>query len=49
VGVIALEVDGVKFIVNVWVNPSDFMASKLALHEKIINDLVADGIKLPGM
>ena len=49
VGVIALEVDGVKFIVNVWVNPADFMASKLALHEKIINDLVADGIKLPGM
>jgi len=49
VGVVALEVDGVKFIVNVWVNPADFMASKLALHEKIINDLVADGIKLPGM
>jgi len=49
VGVVALEVDGVKFIVNVWVNPADFMASKLALHEKIINDLVAGGIKLPGM
>jgi small conductance mechanosensitive channel len=49
VGVVALEVDGVKFIVNVWVNPADFMTSKLALHEKIINDLVAGGIKLPGM
>lgn len=49
VGVSALEVDGVKFIVNVWVIPSDFTVSKLALHEKIINDLVAGGIKLPGM
>jgi small conductance mechanosensitive channel len=49
VGVVALEVDGVKFIVNVWVIPSDFMTTKLALHEKIINDLVAGGIKLPGL
>jgi small conductance mechanosensitive channel len=49
VGVVALEVDGVKFIVNVWVNPSDFMSTKLALHEKIINDLTAAGVKLPGM
>jgi len=49
VGVSALEVDGIKFIVNVWVNPADFTVSKLALHEKIINDLVSGGIKLPGM
>jgi len=49
VGVSALEVDGIKFIVNVWVNPADFTISKLALHEKIINDLVSGGIKLPGM
>jgi small conductance mechanosensitive channel len=49
VGVVALEVDGVKFVVNVWINPADFMVSKLALHEKIITDLVAGGIKLPGL
>lgn len=49
VGVVALEVDGIKYVVNVWVNPADFMISKLALHEKIINDLVAGGVKLPGM
>ncbi|WP_158989677.1 mechanosensitive ion channel family protein [Mucilaginibacter sp. L196] len=49
VGISALEVDGVKFVVNVWVNPSDFGTTRLALHEKIINDLVSGGIKLPGM
>ena len=49
VGVSALEIDGVKYIVNVWVNPSDFMSTKLALHEKIVNDLSTAGVKLPGM
>lgn len=49
VGVSGLEIDGVKFIVNVWVNPSDFLTAKLAMHEKIIKDLSAAGVKLPGM
>ena len=49
VGVSALEIDGVKFVVNVWVNPGDFGAAKLALQEKILNDLVTAGVKLPGM
>ena len=49
VGVSGLEIDGVKFVVNVWVNPGDFTVVRLALHENIINDLVAGGIKLPGM
>ena len=43
VGVSALEVDGIKFIVNVWVNPADFLVIKLALHEKIIQALETAG------
>lgn len=48
VGVSALEVDGIKFIVNVWVVPSDFLVVKLALHNKIIMALTKAGVKLPG-
>lgn len=49
VGVFALEIDGIKFTVRVWVKPSDFLASKLALQENVIKDLRAAGIKLPGV
>lgn len=49
VGVIALELDGIKFTVRVWVKPSNFLSSKLALQEKVITELRAAGIKLPGV
>ncbi|WP_183575271.1 mechanosensitive ion channel family protein [Mucilaginibacter sp. X5P1] len=49
VGISALEIDGVKFVVNAWVNPGDFGSVKLALQEKILNDLVTAGVKLPGV
>jgi small conductance mechanosensitive channel len=49
VGVSAMEVDGVKYLVNVWVGPADLLNVKLALHEKILIDLRAAEIKLPGM
>ncbi len=49
VSVSAFEVDGVKFIVNVWVAPGDFLTTKLGLHTKIAKDLRTAGIKLPGM
>ena len=48
VGVSALEIDGIKYIINVWVVPSDFLIVKLALHNKIINALANAGAKLPG-
>ena len=48
VGVSALEIDGIKFIINVWVNPADFLVAKLALQEKIVKELGAAGVKLPG-
>ncbi|MCC8425208.1 mechanosensitive ion channel family protein [Mucilaginibacter sp. UR6-11] len=49
VGVSALEVDGVKYMVNVWVAPADVLNTRLALHEKILIDLRAAAVKLPGM
>jgi small conductance mechanosensitive channel len=49
VGVSAMEVDGVKFIVNAWVVPGDYLTTKLALHAKIVKDLRTSGVKLPGM
>ncbi len=48
VGISELEIDGVRYIVNVWVDPPNFLAAKLALQEKIVTTLGAAGIKLPG-
>lgn len=48
VGIIAFEVDSIRFTVNVWVNPADFLNVKIALQEKIIKDLKAAGVKLLG-
>lgn len=49
IGITAMEVDGVRYIVNVWVTPKDFLKTKIHLHETIFKNLLADGIKLPGM
>lgn len=49
VGVFALELDGIRFTVRVWVKPSNFLASKLALQEKVVKDLREAGVKLPGV
>jgi small conductance mechanosensitive channel len=49
VGVSALEIEGVKYIVNVWVNPADYLVAKLAMQEKILRDLGTAGVKLPGV
>lgn len=49
VGVVALELDGIRFTVNVWVDPSNFLIAKIALQERIIKDLAAAGVKLPGV
>lgn len=48
VGVLALEIDGIKYVVNVWVDPKNFLKTKLSLQERIIVDLRAAGVKLPG-
>jgi small conductance mechanosensitive channel len=48
VGIIAFEVDCIRFTVNIWVNPADFLDVKIALQEQIIKDLKAGGVKLLG-
>jgi len=48
VGIIAFELEHVRYTVNVWVNPADFLNVKIALQEKIIKDLKAGGIRLLG-
>ena len=47
IGVSSLEIDSVRFLVNVWVNPSNFLTAKIALQEKIIKDLAAAGVAFP--
>jgi small conductance mechanosensitive channel len=47
VGVIALELDGIRFTVRVWVNTKDFLSTKIKLQEKIVKDLRNADVKLP--
>ena len=47
VGVIALELDGIRFTVRVWVNTKDFLSIKIKLQEKIVKDLRNADVKLP--
>jgi small conductance mechanosensitive channel len=49
IGVLALDPDGYKISVNVWVTAHGFVDKKLVFQEKLIEGLKADGIKLPGM
>ena len=49
IGILALDADGMRFTVRVWVDPAHFLATKMALQETIINDIKAAGIKFPGM
>ncbi len=48
VGLIGLEVDSMRFTINVWVEPANFLNTKIALQENIIKNLKAAGIKLLG-
>jgi len=48
VGITSLEVDSIRFTVNVWVKPSDFLTTKMELQENIIKALKAGGVKLLG-
>jgi small conductance mechanosensitive channel len=48
VGIMSLEVDSIRFAVNVWVKPSDFLTTKMELQENIIKALKTAGVKLLG-
>jgi len=47
VGVVALELDGIRFSVRVWVNAKDYFSTKVNLQEKIVKDLREADVKLP--
>lgn len=49
IGISALEPDGYKITVYIWVNPHGFTDSKLKFQEKLIDDLKVAGVLLPGM
>ena len=49
IAISALETDGYRIVVNVWVAAHGFNDAKFALQEKIMQDLKNSGIKLPGM
>ena len=46
-GVVGMDVDSIRFTVNVWVLPDDFLTTKISLMENIIKKLSAAGISFP--
>jgi small conductance mechanosensitive channel len=49
VGIFGIESDGYKVLVNIWAAAHGYTDTKLLVQEKLIRDLKANGIKLPGM
>lgn len=49
IGVTQIDPDGYKLMVNVWTKAHGFNDTKMALQQKLIDDLKTAGIKLPGM
>jgi len=47
VGLIGLEIDSIRFTINVWIAPANYLNVKIALMEKIIKDLGAAGVAFP--
>ena len=48
IGVVGLDVDAMRFLINVWVQPADFLNTKIALQENIIKNLKTAGVRLLG-
>ena len=49
IGIASLEPDGYKVTINIWVNPHGFVDARLDFQEKLIKELKAGGVVLPGM
>ncbi len=47
VGLIGLDSDSIRFTINVWLEPANYLNAKIALQEKIIKNLGAAGISFP--
>jgi small conductance mechanosensitive channel len=46
-GLVGLEIDCIRFTVNVWLDPANYLTVKIALMEKIIKNLGAAGVAFP--
>ena len=49
VGISELQADGYLLMVNVWVNAHNYDETKMIFQEKLLQNLMASGIQLPGM
>lgn len=47
VGLIGLDSDAIRFTINVWLEPANYLTAKIALQETIIKNLGAAGINFP--
>ena len=48
IGVLSVEADGYKVLINVWAPAHGFEDTRLAVQQKMLEDLKASGMKLPG-
>jgi small conductance mechanosensitive channel len=49
IGISGLDPDGFKVVINGWVDAFEFEDRKYDVQQKLVSDLKASGIKLPGM
>jgi small conductance mechanosensitive channel len=49
IGISAIEPDGYKVMVNVWLDSHGFIDTKMAIQEQIMETLKSSGLKLPGL
>jgi small conductance mechanosensitive channel len=49
IGISSIELDGYKVQVNVWAPSHGYVDARLVLLQRIVEDLKAAGVKLPGM
>lgn len=49
VGMLSLEPDGYKCMVNIWINAHGYVDTRLIINEKIFYAMKENGIKLPGL
>jgi small conductance mechanosensitive channel len=47
VGLVGLEIDSIRFTINVWLEPANYLNVKIALMEKIVIDLAAASVPFP--
>jgi small conductance mechanosensitive channel len=47
IGVISLDSDCVRFTINVWVDPANFLNAKINLQEQMLKELAAGGVNFP--